>query len=221
MFTRQSNVYNVYKPCMASTCLVSLRPSSVWTWHTNSPLSSLARLVMVRAAVWPLTEYLGSSLSRVGPADKTSVPFRHTICWPGSVSMLHLNTVKWSQSQSELENNLKLTDWPWTAVMFSEPAKSEGGWEYKVMETWLQSRLAKLRPANTSFILLANSQSSWELRNNEISRLFRERDPVRLADISLPRPGRPPTASPATSPRQQSRPAPGSDRPSCSSGKIF
>ena len=48
---RVVNVYNVYKPCMDSTCLVSFSPSPVWTWHTNSPLSSLARLEMVRAAV--------------------------------------------------------------------------------------------------------------------------------------------------------------------------
>ena len=72
--------------------------------------------------------------------------------------MLHLDT-SCELRGVRTPTHLKMTDSPCTAVMFSDPEEagseeSEGDCEYKVIETWLHSRLARLRVANTSFILL-------------------------------------------------------------------
>ena len=60
---------------MDRTCLVSVRPTSVWTWQTNSPLSAEDTAVMLNSdpdgLKDPVTEYRESFFSRLGPADRT------------------------------------------------------------------------------------------------------------------------------------------------------
>ena len=81
---------------MDRTCLVSVRPTSVWTWQTNSPLSAEDTAVMLNSdpdgLKDPVTEYRESFFSRLGPADRT---FRISLlnCNSGFQHFIILRTV--------------------------------------------------------------------------------------------------------------------------------